>query len=709
MKKILTASLVIFLLTIPLFAQRIDFYEKPLQAERSRTYDAQHYRIEIRIDIAGHAFEGKNTITLISISDELDSCELDAVGFTVTSVMDNWGKPLPFEQEDGKLRIDLKKKHGYGENISFTVFYNGQDPEDGLRFFDETDEHPQMVASDSWPYGVRHWFPCYDYPHDKVTHEIIATVASGNKVAANGRLAAVTENKNEGTVTYHWVQDLPHSTYLIFMAAAPYVVVNDHYKNLSLNYWVYPQHESHVDVTYGKTPDMVAFFNDIFEYEYPWCKYDQVSVPMGGGAESTTATAMTHAIMHDERADQDYSSIGIVSHELAHQWWGDLITLRSWAHAWMNEGFGTYCDYLYYRHAKGEQEGAVNLLNKKNSYLREARTRYLRPIVCHHYDRPENLFDAHSYPKAAVVLHMLRDILGDPAFFRTLSDFLHIYEFEAVDTHDFMKTVKDVTGRNLDWFFEQWIFSPGHPVLEIGYEWKADEKQIHMHVDQIQDTSGRIPVFKFPVAIKIVTASGEKTDEVWIENQHEDILMDAPSEPLLVRFDAENALLKEWSYEKSLNELLYQAEHDDVIGRMWAIQELSAYGDRETAVSALKEAAGHDSFWAVRREAVQVLAGFQNEKLVGLLRDISQEDASSRVRAAAIDALGDFKEKKLVSFFRRCFETDTSYAVQAESLRAIGQSGDRSQLSFLKEAMQQPSFRNWVRDAAQEAIEMLSE
>ncbi len=707
MNKALRTGLVFLLLTIPLFSQRIDFSEKPYQAERSRTYDAQHYRIQIRIDIEGHAFEGKNTISLISITDGLDSCELDAVGFTVTSVMDNWGKSLPFEQVNGKLRVDLRKKYGYGENLSFTVSYQGQDPEDGLRFFDKTDEHPQMVASDSWPYGVRHWFPCYDYPHDKVTHEIIATVASGNKVAANGRLIEVMENEDEGTVTFHWVQDLPHSTYLIFMAAAPYVVVEDHYKDLPLHYWVYPQHESYVDRTYGQTPDMMAFFNDIFDYEYPWCKYDQVSVPMGGGAESTTATAMTHAIMHDERAEQDYTSIGIVSHELAHQWWGDLITLRSWAHAWMNEGFGTYCDYLYYQHEKGKEEGAVNLLNKKNSYLREARDRYLRPIVCHHYDRPEDLFDAHSYPKAAVVLHMLRDILGDHAFFRTLSAFLHIYEFEAVDTHDFIKTVKDVTGRNLYWFFDQWIFSPGHPVLDIGYEWNAEEKQIHMQVDQIQDTSGGIPVFRFPVTIKIVTAAEEKTEEIWIENQHEEIVLAAPAEPLLVRFDAKNALLKECFFEKSLNELLYQLENDDVIGRMQAARELSEYGDREIAVSGLKDAAGHDSFWAVRKAAVQAMGGFQDVRLVDFFRIISRQDESSQVRMAAIDALGDFKDKSLAAFFRQCFETDTSYAVQAEALRAIGKSGDRSQLSFLKEAMQQPSYRNWVKDAAQEAIDML--
>ena len=205
----------------------------------------------------------------------------------------------------------------------------------------------------------------------------------------------------------------------------------------------------------------MEFFNRIYGYDYPWDKYDQVVVPFGGGAESTSATVMGHRIMYDERGEQDFSSIGIVSHELAHQWWGDLITLRSWAHTWMNESFGTYSDYLYFRFEKGEDEGAVNLLGKKDSYLREAHTRYIRPIVYDRYRRAQDMFDSHTYPKGAVVLHMLRFMLGDDAFFRTLKHFLHEHAFQPVDTHDFTKAVKTVTGQNLDWFFEQWLFKPG--------------------------------------------------------------------------------------------------------------------------------------------------------------------------------------------------------------------------------------------------------
>ena len=446
--------------------QQVDWSRKALQSERSRTYDALHYRIAIRLDLDQKSFEGETTVSLTSLRAGLESCVLDAEEFKVTKVVSDWGEPLQFQQSEKELAVRMPRPLRLGETRSFTCFYQGRDPKIGLRFIAESASNPQLVFSDSFPDHVHHWFPCYDYPNDKVTNEIIATVKSGLKVAANGRLVSVTEDPSAGTIRYHWSQELPHSTYLIFLAAAPYVVVQDFYQSLPVNYWVYPKDEKKALSTYGKTPNMIKFFNRIYGYDYPWQKYDQVSVPSGGGAESTSATAMTHSIMVDEKSERDFPAIGIVSHELAHQWWGDLITLRTWAHTWMNESFGTYSDYLYHRYERGDDEGAVNLRDKLNSYLREARTRYIRPIVTDRYDRPQDMFDRHTYPKGALVLHMLRNLVGDESFFAVLSHFLHRYAFDAVDTNDFIRSVKTVTGQNLDWFFDQWLFKPGHPVFE---------------------------------------------------------------------------------------------------------------------------------------------------------------------------------------------------------------------------------------------------
>ena len=188
---------------------------------------------------------------------------------------------------------------------------------------------------------------------------------------------------------------------------------------------MYPQDEKKALPTYGKTPEMIEFFNRTFGYDYPWQKYDQVSVPSGGGAESTSATAMTQAIMVDEQHEPDFSAIGIVSHELAHQWWGDLITLRSWAHTWMNESFGTYSDYLYFRHAMGDEEGAVNL--RKQAERVPARGEdALRPPDRH---RPLRRAGRHvrlaHVPEGGARAPHAADLLGDEAFFAVLRHFLH--------------------------------------------------------------------------------------------------------------------------------------------------------------------------------------------------------------------------------------------------------------------------------------------
>jgi len=706
MKKTTILAGMILALVLAASAQTIDFSKKAIQSERSRSYDALHYRIKLNLNIDAKSFAGETTVTVSSLRDGLDVCVLDAEEFSVTSVLSDYGAPLRFEQSDKELKVFLARPCKFGEIASFTCFYSGRDPKKGLRFAEETPDNPKLAFSDSFPDNVHHWFPCFDYPNDKVTNELIVLAKSGYKVAANGRLDSVVEDKAAGTVTYHWSQELPHSTYLIFFAAAPYVVVRDFYKTLPVNYWVYPQDEKKAFPTYGKTPKMIEFFNKTFGYDYPWQKYDQISVPSGGGAESTSATAMTHRIMVDEKDEPDFSAIGIVSHELAHQWWGDLITLRSWAHTWMNESFGTYSDYLYFRFERGDDEGAVNLLGKLNGYLREAKTRYIRPIVSDRYDKPGDMFDSHSYPKGALVLHMLRTIVGDEPFFATIRHFLHRYAFDAVDTSDFIRSVKTVTGQNFDWFFDQWLFKPGHPVFDIKSEWDETRKVVRLKVAQVQDFAKGIPVFRIPVAVKIVTAKGKDTKKVWIREREETFEFPAETKPLLVRFDEGNTLIKEVSFPKELDELLYQLKNDDVIGRMAAAGEIVGFKDDPKAAAGLAASAQGDPFWAVRRTAVESFAKIPSSRPHAVLKTVCQ-DRDSAVRTAAVLALGDLKDRGLVEFYKEMFRKDTSTRVRAEALRALGKTGDSAVVPFLRQAASVPSRQNMVRRAAESAIKQL--
>jgi aminopeptidase N len=708
MRRIARFVVVCLAFAAPGVAQQVDWSKKALQSERSRSYDALHYRIALRLDLDQKSFEGETTVSLTSLRDGLEACVLDAEEFTVTRVVSDWGEPLRFEQSPKALTVWMTRPLGLGETRSFTCFYKGRDPKIGLRFITEKPANPALVFSDSFPDHVHHWFPCYDYPNDKVTSEIVATVKSGLKVAANGRLMAVSDDAAAGTVTYHWSQDLPHSTYLIFLAAAPYVVVHDAYKSLPVNYWVYPQDEKKAFPTYGKTPRMVEFFNRIFGYDYPWQKYDQISVPSGGGAESTSATAMTHSIMVDQKDEADFPAIGIVSHELAHQWWGDLITLRSWAHTWMNESFGTYSDYLYFRYERGDDEGAVNLLGKLNAYLREARTRYVRPIVSDRYDQPGDMFDSHTYPKGAMVLHMLRSLVGDEQFFAILRHFLHRYAFDAVDTHDFIRSVTTVTGQNLDWFFDQWLFKPGHPVFEVRSAWDPARKIVTLKVTQVQDEARGIPVFKVPIAIAIVTMKGKTTKTVWVREKEEVFEFPAESSPLLVRFDEGNVLIKEVNFPRPLDELLYQLRNDDVVGRMSAASGLLQFKDDPRTFDALAASAQADAFWAVRRASVDAIGKLADERVTATLKKASL-DGHSSVRAAALTALGDLKDRAVAAFFRERFAKDESDLVRAEALRGIGKVGDTSSIPFLEKCVSIPSHRNILGNAATQALKQLGQ
>ena len=688
-------------------AQKIDVYQRPLQSERSRDYDAIHYRIALNVDLEKKMLTGENRLTLSPLNDNFEKCVLDASYLFVEKVINGDGKNLTFEQNNDQVIISLGRKYNHEDTLELSVEYSLTKPAPGIKFIDATGTNPLMVSTDCFPNKARHWIPCYDYPNDKVTAELIVTVDKKYKVLSNGRLIGVKENDTEGTVTYHWNQELPHSTYLINLSIADYSVLKDSLGTLPINYWVYKGLETDAKTTFRKTPYMINFFNNLYNYPYPWAKYDQVITSyMGGGAEATSATILGEGIVMDTLAEKDFSREVVIAHEIAHQWWGDLITLRSWEHTWLNESFGTYSDYLYTRFDKGEDAGAFDLLNKKNQYLNEAHNRYMRPIVFNRYNDPGDNFDSHTYPKGACMLHLLRYILGDDAFFRTLSAFLHQNEFKPVDTHDFMKTIKEVTGKNMDWFFDQYIYSPGHPVFEVTKIWDETKKALKVTIVQKQDSIPGVPVYTIPVNFGFVVDGKKIVQEVWLKNKTETFDFEFAAQPLLIRFDEGNYLLKELTFKKSLPELLYQAENDDMIGRLTAVNELRTFSSDKSTLTLWTRIAIHDAFWAVRQAALENTGKYPGEKSAELFK-LCLKDINSKVRLSAIRLLGDLKDPKMIKLFVNMFKSDESYAVKAESLRSIGKCGGKQQLTFLKAAQSERSYRNVVGRAATEAIAMI--
>jgi aminopeptidase N len=689
--------------------QKNAIYQRPVQVERSRDFDALHYDISLNVDMDQKRLSGVNKVTLKPLNNGFSSCALDAEFLIVSGVNDQNGKPLTFKQENNQVLINFDRTYSHSDTIVFDVHYSLNQAVLGLRFIDETPTNPKLVSSDCFPNKAHQWIPCSDYPSDKVTTDIRVTTDKKYKVLANGKLIGVSSSNQPtpNSHTWHWRQSLPHSTYLISLSIGDYAVIEDSLGSLPVNYWVYNWHVEDAKRSFAKTPHMISFYNKLYGYDYPWEKYDQVITSyMGGGAEATTATILGQGAVTDKNAEQDFSYERVIAHEIAHHWWGDLITLRSWEHTWMNESFATYSDYLYTRAEYGEDAGAYDLLGKKNQYLNEARNRYIRPIVFNRYDNPGDNFDSHTYPKGANVLHLLRYILGDDAFFRTLSAFLHKYEFEPVDTHDFMKTVKEVTGKNMDWFFEQYVFSPGHAIFEVTKNWDESRKVLKVKVVQKQDSSPGMPIYTMPVNLGFHYPYEHIVKEVWLKQKEETFEFPLNSEPLLVRFDEGNYLLKEIVFKKPVEELLYQVENDDVIGRLAAVDELKEFGSNPTVIKAWADRVAKDSFWAVRQAALNNLGTFAATENLDLIKQASR-DENSKVRLSAVRILGNRMDKTMIRFFKQIFENDNSYLVKAEALKSIGKVGSKKDIPFLNQAASEKSHNNLVGKAAAEAQAMI--
>ncbi|MEZ5039754.1 MAG: M1 family metallopeptidase [Saprospiraceae bacterium] len=693
----------------PVFSQAINIYERPVQSAPSHNFDVLHYRIELTFEGENRAFEGETTITLRALSDNFKSIELHAETYQVRAVTSAQQKALAFEHDKGQLNIQLSEALGYNDTLSILIKYGSSrfevNPEDygmghnyplGIGFFEATEEHPFVFNAYSFPTGARHWFPGYDHPIDRATHETIITTLGNHKVLANGILQSVRSNDN-GTVTYHWSQKQAHPTYLYNFVSGPYEVLEDEYKGKPVNYWVYPQDTGRALRSFHRTPEILAFFEDYYGVNYPWDKYDQICVPgIGGGAEATTATLIGASTLHDEKAEKDFPSHWLVAHEAAHHWWGDFVSYRDWTQTWLSESFATFSEYLYSNHLYGAEEGALNLYDKRTAYLTEAKDNYQRPIAFNQWAYPNQNFDRHTYQKGALVLHMLRDYLGEDNFRRVLKHFLSTHAYQPVDTHDFMKSIWEVTGLNLDWFFDQWILGAGHPVLDIAYEWK--NKELILAVKQTQDTSQKVSIFKMPAKVAITTAKGTTFHTIWLTEASQAFPFPCDDQPLMVRFDPDQVLLKEWTFKKTKEALLFQAKKDTVMGRLWAVQQLSAHLDDPKVLDFLKKCVQEDPFWAVRREALQTLA--KAEQAISPILENALQDRHSRVRAAALNALGDLRQDQWHATFKKVYETDSSYVVQAEAVRALGKLKKAQDKPFFDQVSQEKSPRDILKQAA---------
>jgi len=612
-KSIISVLLYALIATNPGLADQNVFDLRREQSLRPHDFDVDHYRIALTLKEHTQSFDGETAISFSSLIDGLSTLTLDAMSFEVESVIDDRGKNLEYTHDGETLTISMDRPLEKNESTTLTMSYSasniGTDKIVGLDFRLKTASNPQLVNSLNWPIGARYWFPSFDHPSDWASHETVITVEEPYRVVANGTLVSDTIDADSGLRTIHWRQSRPQPTYLYSFAAGPHSVLEDGHGDLPLHYWVYPGDEAVGRQAFARTPEIIAYYENMYGSEFPWDKYDQIIVPgIGGGAESTSATLLGRSVIQNERDGDKDARDWLLAHEIAHQWWGNLIGYRDWTHAWIAESFASDGEYLFILDDGGADAGALYLLDYKDSYLKEAHEKFIRPIVTNKWDKPNDMFDRHGYEKGAVVLNMFRDLIGTDTYDETLNRFLSTHAYSNVTTDDFFETTRQVTGEDYSWFFDQWLLSPGHPVLDVSYEWDAQTKKLALTIKQTQDTSAGVPIFRLPIKVGITTSEGKNVESIWLTERSQSFDFGVAEQPLLIRFDEGDVLLKELTLDKPVSELVYQLNNDNVIGRLWVVSELSDHIAEPAVRSALNAAAVQDASEAVRKAALDVLS-----------------------------------------------------------------------------------------------------
>jgi aminopeptidase N len=550
-----------------------------------RTYDVLHYTIATRFDVPNKTVIGDETIELKPLSAGFDSFELDASSMKFESVtLSQSGKSLLWKQAPDKLAITLDRAYSPAETISVRIKYRST-PERGLYFIppskgaSATWSKPAQIWTQGEPEENHYWFPCYDFPDDKATSEQYITISANETAISNGILVE-TVNNPDGTHTFHWKMEQPHASYLTSLVVGDYAKLGDTYKNVPLEYYTYHGTEETARRAFNKTPEMMGLFSQKLDYEYPYDRYAQTIVAnfIFGGMENITAT--THAdseILYGTTKEAEVSTENLISHELAHSWFGNLVTCKDWSELWLNEGFATFMEAVFREHEAGPDAYLVEMRSSTSLYFLEDLVKYRRPLVYNLYGPAMDIFDATVYKKGALVLHMLRETVGEEMFWKALNRYLNENKYKAVGTADLQRVFEETTGRRLDWFFDQWVYKAGYPELRVRSFYNARTRKLTLEVTQTQAAEAMTPlVFRLPVEIELATAAGERTERIEITRRTQRFTFQLDGKPLMIHFDKGSRILKKVDFPQPASMLKYQLAHSsDITGRLDAAEALA--------------------------------------------------------------------------------------------------------------------------------------
>ncbi|UMQ43653.1 M1 family metallopeptidase [Chryseobacterium sp. Y16C] len=663
--------------------------EKVYRATHTKVTELKHTKLKVNFDYQKEQMNGEEWLTAAPFFYSTNELTLDAKGMLIHEVaLDTNGKksPLKYDYKDDILKITLDKT--YQKNQDYTVYikYTARPNEvkqqgsaaindaKGLYFINAQGKDPD-TPTQIWTQGETEsssaWFPTIDKSNQKTTQEIYMTVPDKYVTLSNGLLKDSQKEAN-GLRTDHWVMDKRHSTYLFFMGVGEYAIVKDKWRNIAVDYYIEKEYEPYAKQIYGNTPEMIEFFSKKLGYDYPWAKYAQISGRdyVSGAMENTTATLHGSDILQkpgqliDENTWED-----TIAHELFHHWFGDLVTAESWSNLTVNESFANYSEYLWNEYKYGKDQADYHQMKDANLYLTTPGN-FDKNLVRFNYDSREDVFDLVTYQKGGVILHMLRNYLGDDAFFAGLNDYLKTYEYQNAEAHQLRLSFEKVSGKDLNWFFNQWYFGSGNPKIKYSYTFEPVKKQVAVVIEQTQE----LP-FQFPLAIDVYDNGKPKRYNVWVNAEAKNTFnFDVSKNADLVNINADGVLLADITDVKTPEQNLMQfLGSKEFLSKFNALNGIKDQVGKNPAATKLLTAAVKDPFFRTRMRALKLmdLSNPEQFKAMGAeVEKLASSDPKTLVQASAISALAKTKDKKYLPIFEKGVNA-VSNAVKASSVSAI--------------------------------------
>jgi aminopeptidase N len=684
---------------------------------RDRTIKVRHMRIEVALDFEKKRIDGAVTHTFSALNDGLARVVFDAVELEIKAAAvatpDGPGEALAFSADGERVAIELPRALAAGEEISVRIAYGGA-PRRGLYFVGPDADYPEKPRQ-AWTQGQdedsRYWFPCYDYPNEKATSEVIATVPESMFALSNGRLVGVERDERRGTKTYAWSFGTPHVAYLVTLAAGEFDADEVDVDGIPVQYYVPRGRFQDIPRAFARTPAMIRHFSEVTGVKYPYEKYAQVCVAdfIFGGMENTSATTLTDAALHDERSHEDQRNDALIAHELAHQWFGDLITCKDWSQGWLNEGFATYFENVWREKDEGWDAARYNFSQEAEAYFAEDAGSYRRPIVTRVYKDAIEVFDRHLYEKGGLVLDMLRNELGDALFWKGIRHYTRSNAGRNVVTADLAQAFEEATGRNIEWFLDQWVFRGGHPELDVSYEWDEDEKIAKVTVKQKQKLDEVTPLFRATITVGFRLPDGGAYEErVELKPEKEQAFhFRLAAKPVSVRFDPGDRLLKKLTMKLGDDMLKALLGDEDAMLR---IRAAKALGEKASpaAVAALRARLLEEKEWFVAGEIAKALGEVRGEAARDALIEALAVVKHPKARRGVVEALGEFREdEKAAAALIEVAAGDVSYVVEGEAAKSLGKTRSPRAFETIVRVLERKSQNDVIQQKALEGLQEL--